>query len=131
MLPQAQVALALAGFALVLPLIYGPGAIAQLGLATVLGPREGLAEPAGWVGRALRAHRNLIENLIPFAVVALLLQVTGRTSNLSELAAYAFLAFRLLHAFSYVLNIKGVRTLVYQAGVVAPLLAALPLLQMI
>ena len=33
--------------------------------------------PEGWIGRAKRAHLNMIENLLPFAALVLVAHVTG------------------------------------------------------
>ena len=40
------------------------GAQLQVGLKTLVGNREGFPEIKGWAGRAARAHRNMIENLV-------------------------------------------------------------------
>ena len=51
------------------------GAFNQVGLVRLAGNREGMPDIAGWGGRAARAHRNMLENLVLFAslvVVAVL-----------------------------------------------------------
>ena len=53
------------------------GAQLQVGLPRLAGNREALPEIAGWAGRAARAHRNMLENLVLFAVLVLVAQVAG------------------------------------------------------
>jgi uncharacterized MAPEG superfamily protein len=65
------------------------------------------------------AHHDLIENLVPFAIVALALEATARTSVLSEGASLAVLALRLTHVASCILDLGGLWTFAHQAGVVA------------
>jgi len=49
------------------PLTASVKASEQVGLPGVSGNREDVPEPTGAAGRGLRAHQNLIENLVPFA----------------------------------------------------------------
>ena len=44
----------------------------QVGLTALAGNREGLPELTGAAGRAQRAHRNMIENLVLFAALVLI-----------------------------------------------------------
>lgn len=43
------------------------GYLFQLGLPALASNREGLPPATGWAGRAARAHRNMLENLVLFA----------------------------------------------------------------
>jgi len=47
------------------------GATLQVGLPTLAGNREEVARMSGWGGRARRAHLDMLENLILFAVLVL------------------------------------------------------------
>ena len=55
----------------VLAVIAVLGAMLQVGLPTLAGNREGMPKIGGWAGRAARAHRNMLENLVLFAVLVL------------------------------------------------------------
>jgi uncharacterized MAPEG superfamily protein len=103
---------------LALPLIYLPLYQKQVGTAGLSSNREGVADPTGAAGRGLRAHRNLIENLVPFAIAVLVAHVLGISNAMTAAGALVFLAARLVHAVSYFLGITGVRTLAYLAGLV-------------
>ncbi len=56
---------------------------------------EGLT---GWAARARRSHVNMVESLVPFAVLLLATHAAGRGGRLSALGAETFFAARLLHA---------------------------------
>ena len=109
-------------------LAFGVGAIRPLGLRTILGNRENVASPTGWVGRAERAHKNALENLLPYAIIAFALQAAGTSMALSQGAALVFLAARLVHGLSYLAGIQGIRTLAWNVGIIATFAVALPLL---
>ena len=51
-----------------------------------------------WVGRAHRAHMNLLEQAVPFAVLVLILDRMGGFTTLTAWTAWVFLALRLTHA---------------------------------
>lgn len=123
-----EVSVALGLLAPVISLAGGTAAIARVGMKPVLGNREAPLELAGWVGRASRAFSNLLENLVPFAIVAFALQAAGLSSGLSDAAALAFLIARIGNALAYILGIQGLRTLLYNAGVAATFVTAAPLL---
>ena len=104
---------------LTLPALLGV-VFASGGTAYALGNRSGdpPATPA-WVGRAQRAHCNLVENIGPFAVLVLVAHVTGKANSVTAAASVAFFALRVLHAIIYMAGIKGVRTFVFLGSVVA------------
>ena len=103
---------------LLLPLIYGPANMSKVGINGALGNREE-APPRDGVGpRGVRAHANLTENLLPFAIAVLIAHVLQRRSGLSVLGAEIFLASRIVHAITYLMGITMVRTLAYLGGVI-------------
>jgi uncharacterized MAPEG superfamily protein len=55
-----------------------------------------------WVQRAYRAHLNLLEQLVPFALLVLLVDRLGAYSALTLWTAVAFLAVRIAHAVGYI-----------------------------
>ena len=114
---------------LVLPLPYlmargmTPG-----GVAWGLGNREEDFRFPAWAGRAERAHRNLVENLAPFAILVLVAQVTGRANATTALGATLFFWGRLLHAVIYLAGIPYLRTAVFFVSIVGDVLILLQLL---
>jgi uncharacterized MAPEG superfamily protein len=103
-------------FALVL--IAVSGATLQVGLPKLAGNREGLGDCTGWPGRAQRAHRNLLENLIPFAVLVLVAQATGGLNAATALGAQIFFWARVAHSVIYLAGVPYLRTLAWVASVV-------------
>jgi uncharacterized MAPEG superfamily protein len=103
-------------------LIAVSGATLQVGLPALAGNREGLAECKGWAGRAARAHRNMLENLVLFAALVLIAVVAGKTNSTTLLGAQLFFWARLVHAGVYLAGIPWLRTLVWTVSVVGLIL---------
>ena len=103
---------------LALPLVYMPLYARQAGPAAVSGNREDAPAAVGAAGRGVRAHRNLLKNLLPFAIAILAARAIGVSDTLTLAGAWLFLAARVVHAFAYIAGITGVRTLAYVAGVI-------------
>jgi uncharacterized MAPEG superfamily protein len=110
--------------ALLLPVLQGIGAVRVRTLRELLGNRENFGELQGWSGRASRAHRNLLENLVPFAAIVLAVHAAGVHTQLTVMGAEIFLAARILHAIVYVAGLTVVRTLAFYAGTAGTLLVA-------
>ena len=107
--------------AIVQMLVAAQGLFNKVGLAAMAGNREGLPEMTGWAGRAARAHRNMIENLVLFAAVALIAVAWGRNNAMTLLGAQLFFYARLAYAVLYVAGVKWLRTLAWlvsMAGIV-------------
>jgi uncharacterized MAPEG superfamily protein len=64
----------------------------------VLGNREDPPPLPAWASRADRAHRNMLENLPHFAVLALLVNAIGLANAHSALGATMFFWARVAHA---------------------------------
>ena len=108
---------------LLLPGIYGLGrGLVPGGNAWALGNRDTPFELPPWVGRAQRAHLNLVENLVPFAALVLVAHVTLASSELTALGATIFFAARLAHAISYIAGIVYVRTFLFALSTVGQVL---------
>jgi len=86
------------------------GATLQVGLPLLAGNREGLPPFTGWVGRAMRAHRNMLENLVLFTALVLTAVVAGRTNEMTLLGAQLFVWARLVYAAVYLAGVPWVRT---------------------
>ena len=94
------------------------GAMMQVGLPALAGNREGLPEIKGWAGRAARAHRNMIENLVLFAALVLAAVAAGKTNDTTLLGAQIFFWARLAYALVYIAGIAWLRTGVWAVSVV-------------
>ncbi|MGH8306943.1 MAG: MAPEG family protein [Gammaproteobacteria bacterium] len=71
--------------------------------------------------RAVRAHENLRDNYLGFAVAILLLAFTGGFSSYTALAALVFLIARLVHMPAYILGIPWLRIFSWLVGFAAML----------
>ena len=102
-------------------LVAAQGAMNQVGFMRLVGNREGMPEITGWGGRAARAHRNMLENLVLFASLVLVAVVVGKTNDMTLLGAQIFFWARLAYAAIFVAGIIWVRTaawLVSMAGLI-------------
>ncbi len=91
-------------------LVAAQGAMNQVGFMRLVGNREGMPEITGWGGRAARAHRNMLENLVLFASLVLVAVVAGKTNDMTLLGAQIFFWARLAYAVIFVAGIIWVRT---------------------
>jgi len=91
-------------------LVAATGAASQYGPLPLFGNREGLAPLTGWAGRAQRAHRNMLENLVLFAAVVLAAAVVGRSNSMTLLGAQLFFWGRVAYAVCYLGGIPYLRT---------------------
>lgn len=82
----------------------------QIGLPILAGNRDNMPEAKGLAGRAVRAHRNMLENLPLFAALALIAHVSGTSTAMTVLGAQLFFWARLAYAVIYVIGIPWVRT---------------------
>jgi uncharacterized MAPEG superfamily protein len=98
------------------------GASTQFAIPVLVGNREAAIEGRGWVGRAQRAHRNMLESLVLFAALVLVAHVSGRANAMTALGAAIFFYSRVAYALVYWLGIVWVRTLVFTAAIVGLLL---------
>jgi len=94
-------------------LIAVTGATLQVGLPKLVGNREGMPPLAGWVGRAERAHYNMLESLVLFAALVLISVLTNKTNSTTLIGAQLFVWARLAYAVIYLAGIPWLRTLVW------------------
>ena len=107
-----------AALTLVQAVVAAQWAFAQVGLFTLAGNREGLPEIKGWGGRAARAHRNMLENLVLFAVLVIVAVLADKTNGNTLLGAQLFLWARVAYAVIYVAGIPWLRTGVWVVSIV-------------
>ncbi len=103
-------------------LIAVTGATLQVGLPTLAGNREGLAPFTGWAGRAMRAHRNMLESLVLFAALVLVAVAAGKTNSTTLLGAQIFFWARVAYAAIYLAGIPWLRTGVWFVSVIGLIL---------
>ena len=105
-----------AALALVQMLIAVLGAQSQVGLPILAGNRDNVPPIAGWADRARRAHLNLLESLVVFAIVVLVAELAGRTDETTAIGAWLFFGGRVAYALVYIAGIPWVRTAVWAAS---------------
>ncbi len=128
MTPEISYLVLSAVLAFVQVVIAALAATAQFGLPTLAGNREGMAKPEGLCGRALRAHANMLESLILFAILVLAAQAAGVSTAMTVLGAQLFFVARLVYAVVYLIGIPWLRTAVWAVSIVGLALIALELL---
>lgn len=94
------------------------GATMQVGLPTLAANREKLPEFTGWAGRAQRAHRNMLENLVLFAALVLVAVVSGKTNDTTLMGAQIFFWARVAYALVYYAGIPWLRTGVWTVSLI-------------
>lgn len=108
-------------------LIAVTGAFLQVGLPKLAGNRDDMPAIAGWAGRAERAHRNMLQSLVLFAVLVLVAQATGKLNATTALGAELFFWARVAYAAVYLVGLPWLRTAVWAVSVVGLLMIFLQL----
>ncbi len=98
------------------------GASLQVGLPALAGNREDLPVITGWAGRAARAHRNMLENLVLFGILILIATTTGHTNAMTALGAKIFLWARIAYLLIFLAGIPWLRTVSWVVSVAGLLL---------
>jgi uncharacterized MAPEG superfamily protein len=94
------------------------GAFLQVGLMKLVANRENLPEMKGWAGRACRAHRNMLENMVLFIPLVLIAVVASKGNATTLLGAQLFFWARLAYAAIYLAGIPWARTGAWTVSVV-------------
>jgi uncharacterized MAPEG superfamily protein len=92
----------------------------ELGVLNALWDRFGLTDTnKDWARRMMQAHDNAIENLILFAPLVILIQITETNSNATATACMVYFFARLTHyfVFTFALPLLRVATFLIGAGV--------------
>lgn len=117
MKPELMLLVWAVALTLVQAVVAAQGAFGQVGLFTLAGNREGLPEIRGWGGRAARAHRNMLENLVLFAALVIVAVLADKTNGTTLLGAQLFLWARVAYAVVYVAGIPWLRTAIWGVSV--------------
>ena len=116
-----------AALTLVLAAIAVSGATLEVGLPRLAGNRENMPEMPGWAGRAARAHRNMLENLVLFAILVFAARIANVSNAMTLLGAQLFFFGRVAHAALYLAGIPWLRTGAWVVSVIGLLLIFLQL----
>ena len=122
MKPELTILVWAVALAFVQVLIAVEGARQQVGLMALVGNRERFPELTGWAGRADRAQRNMVHNLVLFAALVLAAVAAGRTDNLTLVGAQLFLWARVAYAIVYLIGLQWLRTGVWAVSVLGMIL---------
>ena len=122
MTPDLQMLVGSAALFLVQMVVAAIGAQGQVGLPALAGNREDVPALTGWAGRARRAHLNMLENLLVFAIVVLVAQAAGKANATTALGASLFFWARLAYAVLYVAGVPWVRTAAWAVSIAGILL---------
>lgn len=109
---------ALLAASLWIPYIVGANATEARAIAGDLTRPPDLARMPAWVHRANRAHLNLIEQFVPFAVVVLIAHMAGVSTPVTVWAAALFFWLRLAHAVGMISGLARLpaRPLIFTGG---------------
>ena len=118
MTPELMYLVWSAALTLVLVVIAVAGATMEVGLPKLAGNRDGLPEMPGWAGRAARAHRNMLESLVLFAVLVLVANIAGVSNSMTVLGAQLFFWGRVAHAIIYIAGVPWLRTAAWAVSIV-------------
>lgn len=108
--------------ALIQMLVAVAGAQSQVSLPVLAGNRDNMPALTGWALRAQRAHVNMLESLVVFAIFVLVAHTTGRLDENTTLGANLFFWGRVAYALVYLIGIPWLRTLLWAVSVVGLLM---------
>ena len=118
MTPELMYLVWSAALTLVLAVIAVSGATLQVGLPRLAGNREAMPEMDDWAGRAQRAHRNMLENLVLFAILVLVARAANVSNAVTLLGAQLFFWGRVAHALLYIAGVPWLRTAAWTVSVI-------------
>ncbi len=84
-----------------------------------------------WAQRLMKAHVNAVENLVIFAPLLLIIQITGMNSLVTATVSMVYFFARLIHVVAYLAAIPVVRTLAFTVGFFCQMALVLTLLNVI
>jgi len=85
--------------------------------------KDGKGAPAEHerVARLLRAHRNALENFVPFAIIGLLYVLVGASARGAYILFGVYTVARVLHSIMYLGGKQPWRTIMFAVGALATL----------
>jgi len=119
-------------FTSVMWLPYVINRMAEMGIWSALyNPQPDIRPKAQWAERMMRAHENAVENLIIFAPLVILIELTQSHSTYSALAVEIYFYSRLVHFFAFTFAIPLIRVPAFLTGFFSQLVLSLSILNMI
>lgn len=115
------------GLTFVQMLVAVSGATLQVGLPALASNRDNVPAYTGWVARAQRAHRNMLESLVLFAALVLIADDLDISNSMTVLGAQLFFWARLVYGVVYIAGIPWLRTGVWAVSAVGLVLIFLQL----
>lgn len=88
-------------------------------------PQPDTQPKAQWAKRMMSAHDNAVENLIIFAPLVILVELTSTHSSISSQAVILYFYARIVHFFVFSFGIPLLRVPAFIAGFSAQMLLAL------
>lgn len=114
---------------LVTSLPYVLDRIATAGFGGAIGnPQDNKIPQSAWAQRMKAAHYNSVENMVVFGPLLVAVVFAGLSSEMTVMAAMAFVLSRIAYVVIYTLGIPLLRTLAFLIGWLATLYLALVLL---
>lgn len=79
-----------------------------------------------WVHRSLRAHQNLLEQFVPFAIVVLIGAISRVSTSITVACSIIFFSLRVAHAIGMISGLARLplRPMIYLAGWIVTLVFA-------
>lgn len=111
---------------IILILVSANGNVMAMGMAWGVGNREERSTALGWAARARRAYLNLLENLVPFAILVIIAQLANVHTELTAAGAQLFIVGRVVHAIVYItgLTFLATRTIAFAVSLLGTLMIA-------
>ncbi len=103
--------------ALVQMIVAAMGAQQQVSLPVLAGNREAMPPLRGWALRATRAHLNMLESLVVFAIFVFVAVATNHLNATTALGANLFFWARLAYAIVYVIGVPWLRTVIWGVSI--------------
>ena len=104
--------------------IAAAAAALQIGVLSQIGNRENLPEFSGFCGRAVRAYRNMLENLALFTIFVLTANAADVSTAMTVLGAQIFFYARAAYAIVYMIGVPFIRSAIWGASVAGMALIA-------
>lgn len=102
--------------------------IAVRGLLDAVGYPQNPKPQSGWAQRLMKAHANAVENLVVFAALVLVAELTKAGDATVATASIVYFWARIVHALAFTFGIPWVRTLAFAVGFFAQAAVAWQLL---
>ena len=103
--------------------------IAEMGVVPAFMDPYGLTEAkAAWANRMMAAHVNAVENLVIFAALVIILNLSGISTALTVFASALYFFSRLAHVVLFTFRTPVLRIVAFFGGFIAQMILAFTLL---